>query len=74
MLILCYLIVAASFFVHVDPDASKYLGIVLLDADSKLKKKTDGSMEMQELKHLDKKKLVRLLLFFLIIKDHKCGS
>lgn len=39
MLILCYLIVAASFFVHVDPDASKYLGIVLSDADSKLKKK-----------------------------------
>jgi Ca2+:H+ antiporter len=25
MLILCYLIVAASFFVHVDPDASKYI-------------------------------------------------
>jgi Ca2+:H+ antiporter len=25
MLILCYLIVAASFFVHVDPDASKHL-------------------------------------------------
>lgn len=24
MLILCYLIVAASFFVHVDPDSSKY--------------------------------------------------
>jgi hypothetical protein len=25
MLILCYLIVAASFFVHVDPNSSKYL-------------------------------------------------
>ena len=32
MLILCYLIVGASFFVHVDPDASKYsCFIVLLD-------------------------------------------
>jgi hypothetical protein len=42
MLILCYLIVGASFFVHVDPDASKYSYFIELDAGEQIGSRFDG--------------------------------
>jgi hypothetical protein len=55
MLILCYLIVGASFFVHVDPDASKYsCFIVLLDAGEQIESRFDGLLNHKNLTNWNK--------------------
>jgi Ca2+/H+ antiporter len=55
MLILCYLIVAASFFVHVDPTASNYLfSLLSLDARALfIGSKSQGMLRLHEFSQWD---------------------
>lgn len=64
MLILCYLIVAASFFVHVDPNAGKYSYLIeLLDAGGQIGSSFDGLLNHKNLTIWNKRNSQTIALF-----------